>query len=52
MIMENEFKTEFKRGDIVFDKKYFSEVKDGVVTKICNTHIVVKYEGVRFQIYI
>lgn len=41
--------TKFKRGDIVFDKTYFPEVKDGVITKICNTHIVVKYEGLDFK---
>nr|DAY09617.1 MAG TPA: hypothetical protein [Caudoviricetes sp.] len=46
--MEEKIKT-FKVGDIVFDKIYFPEVKDGVVTKICNTHIVVKYEGLDFK---
>lgn len=51
--MENEFKSEFnkefKKGDIVFDKTYFPEVKEGIVTNICNTHIVVRYEGLDFK---
>lgn len=39
----------FKKGDIVFDKTYFPEVKEGIVTNICNTHIVVRYEGFDFK---
>ena len=49
MIMENEFKNEFKKGEIVFDKTYFPEVKEGIVTNICNTYIVVRYEGLDFK---
>lgn len=45
MNMENEF----KKGDIVFDKTYFPEVKEGIVTNICNTHIVVRYEDFDFK---
>ena len=47
MSMENEFK--FRKGDIVFDKTYFPEVKEGIVTSINNTHIVVRYDGVDFK---
>ena len=36
--------SEFKKGDIVFDKTYFPDV-----TNICNTHIVVRYDGVDFK---
>ena len=39
----------YKKGDIVFDKTYFPEVKEGIVTNICNTHIVVRYEGFDFK---
>ena len=39
----------FKKGDIVFDKTYFPEVKEGIVTSINNTHIVVRYEGFDFK---
>lgn len=39
----------FKKGDIVFDKTYFPEVKEGIVTNICNTHIVVRYEDFDFK---
>lgn len=39
----------FKKGDIVFDKTYFPEVKEGIVTNIYNTHIVVRYEGFDFK---
>lgn len=45
MSMENGY----KKGDIVFDKTYFPEVKEGIVTNICNTHIVVRYEGFDFK---
>lgn len=45
MNMENGY----KKGDIVFDKTYFPEVKEGIVTNICNTHIVVRYEGFDFK---
>lgn len=43
--MERDLKNDFKKGDIVFDKTYFPEVKEGIVTSINNTHIVVRYEG-------
>lgn len=45
MIMKNGY----KKGDIVFDKTYFPEVKEGIVTSINNTHIVVRYDGVDFK---
>lgn len=47
--MERDLKNDFKKGDIVFDKTYFPEVKEGIVTNICNTHIVVRYEGFDFK---
>ena len=47
--MERDLKNDFKKGDIVFDKTYFPEVKEGIVTSINNTHIVVRYEGFDFK---
>ena len=47
--MERDLKNDFKKGDIVFDKTYFPKVKEGIVTSINNTHIVVRYKGIDFK---